>query len=114
VAMRLKPQVMYIACIGPGGQIEWARIGRVRFSKTGRTLYYAGRELRGAGQPWYTDTATGDRFLVQRARQDGLDRRGPQYNAGSVPGEIDEDVREEYWRAIRREPKRSHERVVRS
>jgi hypothetical protein len=105
---------MYLASIGPGGEIVWARIGRVQFSKTGRTLYYAGRELRGMGQPWYADVETGERLLVQRARPDGLDRRGPSYNSGSFPAEIDEDVRDEYWTAIRREPNRVHERVVRS
>jgi hypothetical protein len=112
--MRPKPEIMYIACVDPGGRIEWARIGKVRFSKTGRTLYYAGRELQGMGQPWYRDSETGEKFLVQRARPDGLDRRGPHYNAGSVPAEIDDDVRAEYWTDVRREPKRAHERIVRS
>lgn len=105
---------MYIARIGPGGSVEWARIGRVVFAKTGRTLYYAGRELRGIGQPWYRDAQTGEQFLMQRARLDGLDRRGPHCNAGGAPAEIDEDVREEFWTKIRQQPKRSHERVVRS
>ena len=112
--MTPKPEIMYIACVDAGGGIEWARIGRVRFSKTGRTLYYEDRELSGMGQPWYRDVETGEKFLVQRARPDGLDRRGPHHNAGGVPAEIDEDVREEYWTAVRGEPSRAHQRVVRS
>jgi len=104
---------MYIARLGPGGDAEWARIGRVAFSKTGRTLYYAGRELRGMGQPWYRDEGTGETFHVQRAREDGLDRSEGQ-KRGSFPAEIDEDVREEYWTAVRRQPRRAHERVTRS
>jgi hypothetical protein len=82
--------------------------------QTGRTLYYAGRELRGTGQPWRVDAETGEHFLVQRARSDGLDRRGSDYNAGSVPAEIDEDVCEESWTKVRRQPTRRHERVMRS
>ena len=105
---------MYVACIGPGGRIEWARIGRVRFSKTGRTLYYDGRELRDVGRPWCQDAETGEQFLVQPARADGLDRRGPECPAGSVPVDIDADVREEYWTTIRRQPARRNETVVRS
>jgi hypothetical protein len=34
----VKAQVMYIARVDPGGHTEWARIGRVAVSKTGRTL----------------------------------------------------------------------------
>src|SRR5215210_1058083 len=77
---------MYIARLGPGGDAEWARIGRVAFSKTGRTLYYAGRELRGMGQPWYRDEGTGETFHVQRAREDRLDRSEGQ-KRGSFPAE---------------------------
>jgi hypothetical protein len=104
---------MFIACLEPGGQTRWARIGRVEFSKTGRTLFYAGRELSGRGQPWYTDVATGESFHVQVARPDGLDRSEAR-KAGSFPVEIDDDVRAEYWTEIRRQPGRRHERVTRS
>ena len=68
---------MYIALLDPAGRTQWARIGRVALSKSGRTLYYQGRELRGEGQPWYADAETGEQFHVQRARKDGLDRASP-------------------------------------
>lgn len=58
---------MYIAREDSGTGTQWARIGRVRFSKTGRTLYYAGRELAGMGQPWYRDAETGEQFHVGTA-----------------------------------------------
>lgn len=103
---------MYIAQVSPSRQTVWARIGRVEFSKTGRTLYYGGRELKG-GQGWFRDGATGELFHVARARADGLDRSEGR-KRGSFPIEIDDDVREQYWAAVRGEPKRSHERVVRS
>ena len=104
---------MYIACLDPGGRTSWARIGRVGLSKTGRTLYYDGRELWGEGQPTYRDVDTGELFHIQGARGDGLDRSEGR-KRGSFPVEIDDDVREEYWTRIRCEPKRAHERVVRS
>jgi hypothetical protein len=104
---------MYIAQVGLGGRTTWARIGRVTSSKTGRTLYYRDRELTGAGQPWYRDAETGEMFHVQRARPDGLDRSEGR-KRGSFPVEIDDDVRQEYWTQLRREPKRAHERLMRS
>jgi hypothetical protein len=109
----VEPQIMYVARVDPGGQTHWARIGRVTFSKSGRTLYYAGRELRGIGQPWYVDAETGESFHVQKAREDGLDRSEGR-KRGGFPVEIDQDVREQYWKDIRRQPGRAHEQTVRS
>ncbi len=104
---------MYIAREDVEGGTRWARIGRVGFSKTGRTLYYAGRELTGMGQPWYRDAQTGEQFHVQHARADGLDRSEGRKRGGFLV-EIDEDVCEEYWTEVRGEPSRAHERVIRS
>lgn len=104
---------MYIARIGPGRQTEWARIGRVTFSKSGRTLYYGGRSFSGQGQPWYRDDETGEQFVFSRARKDGLDRSEGR-KRGSFPAEIDDDAQEEYWAQVRGEPGRIHEGTVRS
>jgi hypothetical protein len=86
-----------------------ARIGRVSFSKTGRTLYYAGRSfqsLNGAGfKSNYYDVETGEEYWISGPRRDGLDRLYGE----RVPVEIDEDVRGEYWREIRRQPARVRE-----
>ena len=103
-----KPQISSIARLdsGPEERIEWARIGRVKFSKTGRTLYYDGRVLPG-GQPWYSDTETGESFWIHPAP------RRFKYPS-SIPAEIDEDVRVEFWTTIRDEPQRVHERIIRS
>ncbi len=109
----MEAQIMYIARQDPGGATQWARIGQVASSKTGRTLYYAGRELRGIGQPWYRDAETGEFFHVQHARHDGLDRSEGR-KRGSFLVEIDEDVRQEYWTEVRGEPDRVHQRVFRS
>jgi hypothetical protein len=111
VASGVESQIMYIELTGPGHRTEWARIGRVTFSKTGKTIYYDGRCLLGMGRAWYRDEQSGDRFWIQRARPDGMDRFG-KHKRGSLPIAIDEDVRQEYWCDVRRDPGRAHERIV--
>lgn len=78
------------------------RIGRVRVSKTGRTFRYNEVELvslSGSGYKTnYCDAATRETYWVSGPRKDGQDTLYP----GLV--EIDEDVREEYWRTIRARP----------
>jgi hypothetical protein len=89
-----KAEIMYVAALGAANsETLWARIGRVRSSKTGRTLYYGNRELVG-GQGGYHDPTTGERFHIQRSRADGLDRSEGR-KRGSFRVEIDDDVREE-------------------
>jgi hypothetical protein len=81
---------------------EPARVGRVTFSKTGKTLYYRGRSfrpLRGQGiRGNYFEVETGDEYWISGCKKSGNDT----YGAGVV--QIDEDVREEYWLTIRRRP----------
>lgn len=88
-----------------------ARIGRVRTSKTGKTLYYAGKtfqSLKGAGlKANYFDIETGDRYWISGCRKDGADRLYDEAD----PVYIDDDVREEYWTTIRGEPDRKNERI---
>lgn len=93
-----KPQIMYIedkseGIVGP------ARIGRVTFSKTGKTIYYRGqafRSLHGAGfKSNYYDVETGEEYWISGCRKDGRDA------LYSTTIEIDEDIAEEYWRDIR-------------
>jgi hypothetical protein len=95
-------------------QLGWApgRIGRVRLSKTGRTLFYRDRELHsldGSGyKANYFDRETLERFWVSGPRRDGQDTLYP----GLV--EIDDDVREAYWREVRRCPELVDVRSFRS
>ena len=83
-----------------------ARIGRVTFSKTGRTLYYGGRSfrsLKGQGtKANYYDVETGDPYWISGPRKDGADRLYGE----RLPVPIDDDVRAEYWTTIRGEPDR--------
>jgi hypothetical protein len=82
-----------------------ARIGRVTYSKTGRSLYYKGltfRSSKGGGfKANYFETESGDPYWISGPRRDGLDRL---YGKSALVVEIDEDVREEYWAEIRKQP----------
>lgn len=110
-AKALAGRIMYIECKA-GGLTGVARIGRVTFSKTGRTLYYRGRtfrSLKGAGfKSNYYCVETGEDYWISGPKRRG----GDALYGGNTPIEIDEDVREEYWRDIRRQPKRVHETVA--
>ena len=52
-----------------------ARIGWVEFSKTGRTVYYRGRELRSSGRRGergnFVDVSSGEAFWVSGVKQRG-------------------------------------------
>jgi hypothetical protein len=96
-----KTRIMYIenksaSLNGP------ARIGRVLFSKSGRSISYRGRtfqSLKGSGMKAnYFDVETGEQFWISGPRKDGKDRL---YKDSTAPVEIDEDVADEYWRDIR-------------
>ena len=97
-------RIMYIECKADGLN-GTARIGRVRFSKTGQTLYYGChtfQSLKGAGfKSNYYCLETGEDYWIS-----GPKRRGGDRLYGSLPVEIDDDVRSEYWRDIRRQPER--------
>ena len=84
------------------GLIGPARIGRVTYSKTGKSLTYRGREfasLKGTGfKSNYQDVESGAHYWISGCKKDGLD----SLYANLV--EIDEDVREEYWVKIRKKP----------
>ena len=101
----MKSRIMYVenksrGLTGP------ARIGRVTFSKTGKTLYYRGhtfQSLKGRGfKANYFDTETLEEYWISGPRKDGADRLYGE----AVPVEIDADVREEYWVEIRGLPER--------
>ena len=99
----MKPRIMYIEY--KGNEITGpARIGRVSFSKTGRSLYYKNKTLLPIQgyKTNHADSETGEEYWVSGCRRDGNDRLYP----GVV--EVDEDVREEYWTQIRKRPENKH------
>jgi hypothetical protein len=81
-----------------------ARIGRVTFSKTRKSVHYNGKTyqtLSGSGfKANYFETETGDYFWISGCKKDGSDRLYGE----RLPIYIDEDVREEYWTEIRNLP----------
>jgi hypothetical protein len=96
---------MYVEAKG-GGLSGEARIGRVTFSKTLRTIYYRGRAFRrlprGGYKANHYDVDTGEEYWISGPKRDGGDRLYGE----RVPVHVDEDVREEYWNAIRDRPDR--------
>ena len=103
--MSHKTRIMYIehksdGIVGP------ARIGRVTYSKTGRTLYYRGRSfvsLKGYGfKANFFDEETREEYWISGCKKDGSDA------LYATMIEIDEDAREEYWVDIRKKPELKH------
>jgi hypothetical protein len=88
-----------------------ARIGRVTWSKTKRTIWYRGQRLetlKGRGfKANYVDVDTGDEYWVSGCKKNG----GDTLYGGLI--RIDDDVREEYWTRIRGLPDRIGESVIR-
>ena len=80
-----------------------ARIGRVRLSKIGATLYCGDRRfqsLKGGYKANYYDVETGEQYWISGCKRDGNDR----IYASNKPVWIDEDVRSEYWTTVRNLP----------
>lgn len=94
-----KTRIMYIEDKSQGLNGP-ARIGRVTFSKSGRSVRYDDRTFLKVGSGYrdnHVAEDNGDRFWISGPRKDGADR----LYGGSMPVEIDADVEEEYWRDIR-------------
>ena len=100
-----RTRIMYIENKS-GGLVGPARIGRVRFSRSGRSLHYRGKTfetLRGSGyKANYFDTETGDQYWISGCRKDGMDA------LYATDVEIDDEVREEYWTDVRGMPTNKH------
>ena len=99
-----RSRIMYIESKSEGLNGP-ARIGRVTFNKTGGTLYYkeqSFQSMKGRGfKSNYFETGSGKEYWISGPRRDGLDRL---YGKSALVVEIDDDVREEYWTAIRKKP----------
>ena len=99
----MKSRIMWIENkSGDGGIVGPARIGRVSFTKSGKSVRYRGRLLQSlAGQGFkanYIDAETGEQFWLSGCHKDGTDA------LYATDVEIDEDVRAEYWLTIRNKP----------
>ena len=107
----MQPRIMYIEYKG-SGLAGTARIGRVTFSQTGKTVYYRSKQLQtlsGHGyKANYFDVETGEHYWISGCKKRGDDTLYP----GVI--EVDEDVREQYWLSIRNQPERAKEAKFRS
>ena len=94
---------MYIEYKG-ADLIGEARIGRVTFSKSMKSIHYKGKtfeSLKGRGfKSNYFDSETKEEYWISGCKKDGTDRLYGE----RIPIYIDEDVQEEYWREIRNMP----------
>src|SRR5579883_2012946 len=107
----MKTRIMYIERKA-GSVTGDARIGRVTFNRTGRTLFYRNHVFRrivgGGFKSNYYDETTGEDYWISGPKRRGGDR---MYGS-ALPVPIDEDVRREYWRDIRGQPERVHDEVA--
>jgi hypothetical protein len=90
-----RSKIMYIEDKSEGLEGA-ARIGRVYFSKSGKTLYYRGmkfQSLKGSGfKANYFEIESGNHFWISAPRKDQNDR----LYGGNAGVEIDKDIHEEY------------------
>lgn len=96
----MKSRIMYIEQKEGTTTVD-ARIGRVEFSKTGRTMYYKEKEFAKVKGFKYNciETSTNDQYWISGCKKNGNDSL---YSIKAVS--IDDDVREEYWLTIRKSP----------
>ena len=97
-AMAHSERVMYVELKSGHGDSGPAWIGRVRFSKTGRSIYYRGLTLaRKQGMSGnHVDVATGDEYWVSGVKADGTDRHW----AGGGPVHVDQDSLDQYLEMV--------------
>ena len=91
-------RIMYIELKSGHRDSGPARIGRVSFSKTGRTIYYGDQQFLAIGGSGisgnYIDIETRDEYWIPGPKKDGTDRHW----AGGGTVYVDKDVADEYWR----------------
>jgi hypothetical protein len=97
----IKPRIMYIEC--KGDELTGpARIGRVTFNRTGKTLFYGDKSFSKyeGFKSNYICVETGEAYWISGPKKRG----GDALYATNIPTKIDDDVRVEYWTVIRNQP----------
>jgi hypothetical protein len=95
----------------PDGVSGDSRIGRVTFSKSGKSIHYRGRRYEilksGGFKANYFDSETREKIWITGCKKRGGDR----LYSGTI--EIDKDVVEEYWTEISKLPDHKKQLVIR-
>jgi len=103
--MRPKTRIMYIEN-KEGDPTGSARIGRIRYSKSGSSIHYNGKTFltqKGDGiRGNFIDVETDEEYWISGCHKDGKDAL---YTTDVT---IDSDVLEEYWITIRNLPEKKH------
>jgi hypothetical protein len=82
-------------------RIKSGRIGRVEFSKSGRTLYLDGKSFIALGMGEYMESESHESYGFSSPGRDGNDRKS---TSRSVPIAVDEDLDEYPTSALARRP----------
>lgn len=95
-----RERFMYVELKSGRADCGPAWISRVRFSKSGRSIHFRGRELlniggRGIGAN-YMDVETREQYWVSGPKKNRQDRHW----AGGGPVEIDPEIHDEYFKLI--------------
>jgi hypothetical protein len=94
-----RTRIRYVELKTGHGDCGPAWISRVSFSRSGRSIYFRGKELLNTGPGIganYMDVETREQYWVSGPKKNRQDRHW----AGGGPIEIDEDVRVEYLKLI--------------
>ena len=105
----METRIMFIENKGGGDISGDSRIGRVSFSKSGRTIYYKGKTfkpIKGFKSNYY-EIETKEEYWISGCKKNGEDRL---YAGHTI---IDEDVVEEYWCTMRELPSNKEIRIIR-
>lgn len=73
-----------------------AWIGKVDFSKSGRTAYFNGQAFKHAGKGHYGDFETGDNYWISGVKKNGEDRH--RFGKGKI--QIDKSVIDDYLNLV--------------
>ena len=88
-----------------------ARIGKVSFSKTGRSMYYDGKEflkIKSGFKHNSIEIISGDEYWISGCKKKGTDT----LHGSNKPVNIDADVQEEYWVTVRNRPDLKNESSI--
>lgn len=95
-----RERIMYIELKSGYGDNGPAWIDKVRYSKSGRSVHWRGKELLNVGSRGisgnHQDVETGDVYWVSGVKKDQQDR----HSAGGGPVEVNPEIRHEYLKLI--------------